>query len=1005
MIAESPKVDRRTRDDIAAQVRRRLARTLDNWPAQTAGGAADALIGVFAQYCGTIIERLNRAPKKNLLAFLDMIGVSPQPAQAARVPLTFHLAAQHTGHVTVPAMTQVAAAMEKGEQLPVIFETERELVVTSSKLVTLAVKDGSADTFDDHSSILETTAAKGVSMLHGLRRMDHFLYLDLGLSTPPPDVQRLHLNVELEAPVQPSFAQWLSWEVWNGAGVAATPITPLSDGTEQLTKSGEILFESLPPIPRSEVDGRQGYWLRCGVTQLLKADTNLPAIRSIGVQVEASRTGLDAESVLGNSAILDKTKDFFPFGKQPGFGDDLYVANTEVFSQAGATVRLHFTLTNPESGGTQTPIKPVIGRSVRLRWELWDGEHWITAGISDSSHPTQDQGTGFSDTTKSFTESGIVSLRVPATTAPLKLGGLENFWLRVRIVSGDYGHPATYEKGPDGTPVIVQASFAPPAISELKLDYLLRTNSPPRKILTYNDFTFADVSSHSPVRPYEPAPEQAAYFYLGFVTAKNFSNRSMSIYLGVGNPPDRKRVLDMSNSAQATLFWEYWNGSQWTKWTVIDDTDAFRRSGIIRFLAPRDFSEKREFGLTRHWLRVKVVGEDSYEPRLRIAALNTTMASQSITILSEVLGSSKGTPGQKFRTTKSPVLSGQQLEVLEPAMPSIDAQRQIREEEGDDAIRKCDPGDARGPGYWVRWHEVPNFNGSSKRDRHYVIDRERGELLFGDDVNGRVPYAASKNIVMARYRTGGGAAGNRKVHTIEQLKSSIPYIDKVTNPEPSAGGADAESLDGVIDRAPRQLRHGYRAVTAQDFEDMALLASPGVARARAVPLYDLVYDPDAESPRPGIVSLILAPVASPSTQVADRPMPTMELIRLVRDYLDQHRLTEASLVIVGPEYVAIKVEAEVTVTDVDSASDVELAVSLALSRFLHPALGRRDGAGWHFGEEPTKSDLFALIEDVPGVDHVRELKVSRMEDRPGAYETGYFLICGAEPVVTATLDN
>ncbi len=131
----------------------------------------------------------------------------------------------------------------------------------------------------------------------------------------------------------------------------------------------------------------------------------------------------------------------------------------------------------------------------------------------------------------------------------------------------------------------------------------------------------------------------------------------------------------------------------------------------------------------------------------------------------------------------------------------------------------------------------------------------------------------------------------------------------------------------------------------------------------------------------------------------------MELIRRVRDYLDEHRLTEADLVIVGPEYVAIKVEAEVTVSDVDTASEVELAVTRVLSRFLHPITGRMDRSGWQFGQEPRKSDIYALIEDVPGVDHVRELKMTQLEDRPGVYKSRNFLICAAAPQVTATLER
>jgi hypothetical protein len=941
-----------------------------------------------------------------MLAFLDMLGASPEPSQAARVPLTFHLAGQHTGHVTVPALTQVAAALGKGEQQPVLFETERELVVTSAGLVTLAVKEGSADTFDDHSAILEQPAQEGVAMFHGTRLLDHHLYVDLGLPSPPPPIRQLGLVFELKDPVRPSGRNWLQWEIWNGAAHAATPLKPLSDGTQQMVESGVVVFDSPPPVPLTEVNGCKGNWLRCRTLLPLTGMTSLPSVGTVTVRLESARQNLPVEKALANTVALDPTKDFFPFGQHPAFGDTLYLACGEAFSKAGGTVTIHITLTNPASGGNQAAIPPVSGHSARLRWELWDGTHWVTAGVSESGRESRDAAAGFSDTTQALTESGIVTLRIPPSTAPLKIAGQNSYWIRVRLISGDYGRAGVYEKGRDGVYALTPASFAPPAINAITVDYALLIESPPKTIFTYNEFTFSPVDARTgPFLPFQQASDRAANCYLGFAPAKTFSDRSISIYFGVSNPPDRKTVLDMSTAAQATPIWEYWNGSAWIKWTVIDDTDGFRRSGIVRFLAPRDFASSTEFGKPGYWLRVRVLAGANYQPRLRLVLLNTTMASQTVTMTADVLGSSNGTPSQRFRTTKSPVLAGQQLEVLEPAMPSDAAQGVIRELEGDDAIRQIDPTDLQRSGVWVRWHEVPNFSGSGPGDRHYVIDRESGEVVFGNGVGGRIPAVAAKNIVMARYRSGGGASGNRKAQTIQQLRGSIPYIDKVTNPEPAAGGSDAESIDKLIDRAPRQLRHGYRAVTAQDFEDLAKFASTEVARARCIPLYDLAQDPDARLAHPGVVSLIVAPVVGASTEIAARPMPSMELIRRVRDYLDDHRLIEADLVIVGPEYVEIKVEAEVAVSDVDTASDVELAVSRTVSRFLHPLIGSMGGAGWRFGQEPSKSDIYALIEDVPGVDHVRELKLTRSEDRPGAYKTGFFLICAAQPRVTATLET
>ena len=1003
MIPESPLVDKRTREDVDLQVRTLLGRAVPGWPERPSDDAADGLIAVFAQYCDTIINRLNRAPQKNFLAFLDMLGASPQPAEAARVPLTFHLAPK-ARFATVPALTQVAAALKKGEEQPVLFETERELVVTSSHLASLAVKNGPADTYDDHSKALERPEPEGFSAFQPSTPVEHQLYIDVALPSPPPVIQQLRLLFELDQAANPPAQNPIQWEVWDGAAAAFRPLPPVTDETQQLTRNGEILFESLPPFVEWQIDRYKGYWLRC---RTLRPVTNprVPVVRKITVRTDSVRKGLAVEGVLTNNAVADPTKDLFPFGAHPAFGDTLYLANMEAFSKTGAAVTLHIAITNPMSGGIQSPVPPVAARAVRLRWEVWDGARWITTGISESGRAVRDESAGFSDTTKALTESGDVTFRLPPVTSPLKLNGLNSWWLRVRLVDGDYGRPAGYEKGRDGSTTVIPPTYSPPVIGSILLEYDLRLTAPPRRLLTYNDFTLAEVAPDAgSFRPFVPPADQYACCYFGFTSDGAFSERSMSIYIAVGNPPARKAVLDMAMSAPA-LVWEYWNGSAWTPWTIIDDTNAFRRSGTIRFLAPRDFATRSEFGQTAYWLRVRAQSAGAYDPRLRLVLLNTTMASQGITMRSEVLGSSNGNPNQTFRISKRPVLTGQQLEVLEPGLPSAWAQRMIRELEGDDAIRRSDPTDTRGVGFWVRWHEVPNFNGSGPRDRHYTIDREAGEVVFGDGSSGRIPSPGTKNIVMSRYRVGGGSAGNREAHTIEQLRSAIPYVDRVTNPESSGGGADAESVDDLISRAPRTLRHRCRAVTAQDFEDLAILASREVARARAVPLYDLAADPDTVHPRPGVVSLIIAPVAEGSAFTPERPMPGMELVRRVRDYLDQHRLTEAELVIVGPEYIAIQVETEVTVSDVDTASEVALAVSRALSRFLHPCLGRSDGAGWNFGEVPVVSDLYALIEDIPGVDHVRGLKLTRLEERPGAYKTGYFLVCSAEPRVTVTLEK
>jgi predicted phage baseplate assembly protein len=1013
MTPTSPKIDRRDVEEFSVEVRTLLARYVPGgWPPDPRRrDAGEALIRVFGHFCGTVIDRLNRAPYKNLLAFLDLQGIAVRPTQPARVPLTFQLAAQHRGDAKVPAQTQVAAAPEKGEDAPVVFETERELIVTSAKLAFVGTKDAGMDRYSDYSSVLNGSVEDGVPIFRGAEPIEHSLYFKVDLPISQAALRELRLNFQLEPPQSPANRPLAQWEIWSGTTVQVLP--PTRDDTNGLTRSGDVAFQNLPLLPVAEVGGKTGHWLRLRLLSPLGSGpdmvspANLPSLQGVQVIAEFARQGLRPDGGLINKTPIDLTKDFFPFGERPKFGDSLYIAASEPFACAGSMVTVRFALANAEGGPTDTPIPPVHGHAVKLLWELWDGQVWLELGISESVRDIANA-SGFADTTRSLTRSGTVTFRVPRSGELLAIGAVKSRWLRCTIVAGNYGIEAHFEKAAAGGFVFTPPSFTPPCVHSLAVDYTLVWTTPPAALIARNDFTFVPLEIQSGGTPlFRPASNGGAALYFGFLVEDRLPHRSMSIYLSVRDPERQGTVFELSGPPPVTD-WEYWNGKSWKRWTVVDNTSGFTRSELVRFLAPRDFAVKPEFGQPLRWLRARVRDRLPYEPRIRRVILNTTMAAQATTLPPEILGTSNGTAGQKFATTRFPVLEGQQLEIREPVTPPAREQTAILLDEGEDAIRAAEPPDGRTGEVWVRWHEVPNFRGSASLDRHYVFERVKGEVTFGDGLNGRIPPPLDQNIRMALYQTGGGAVGNRKANTITQLKSAVPYMDKVTNFESASGGAEAESYDSLLRRGAHQIRHRFRAVAAKDYEDLALLASPEVARALGVPMRDLSKDQDGRVPRPGVVSLVIAPVAAELGQApapaSIGPQPSHELFSRVRQYLDDHRPTEADLVIVGPDYVSIKVETDIIVATDEGASDVELAVTREILRFLHPITGKWDGRGWHFGELPRRSEFFALIEAVPGVDHVRELKITRTESRPRALATRHFLIWPAEPRVTASLE-
>jgi hypothetical protein len=76
-----------------------------------------------------------------------------------------------------------------------------------------------------------------------------------------------------------------------------------------------------------------------------------------------------------------------------------------------------------------------------------------------------------------------------------------------------------------------------------------------------------------------------------------------------------------------------------------------------------------------------------------------------------------------------------------------------------------------------------------------------------------------------------------------------------------------------------------------------------------------------------------------------------------------------------PDWVEVTVVAQVVPVSWQVADAVRADMAAELERFLHPLTGGPDGRGWPFGRRPHRSGLYALLESIEGVDHVRSLSV------------------------------
>lgn len=139
----------------------------------------------------------------------------------------------------------------------------------------------------------------------------------------------------------------------------------------------------------------------------------------------------------------------------------------------------------------------------------------------------------------------------------------------------------------------------------------------------------------------------------------------------------------------------------------------------------------------------------------------------------------------------------------------------------------------------VEYFEISNLIDSKAFDRVFSVERNADDsvdIVFGDGASGFIP--PSGYLVRATYRTGLGSGGNVLANTINSTGlrpdgSTLPATVSVSHVDAAVGGIDAESNDDIRDKAYRALRTKNRAVTLQDFEDLAKKA-PGMSRAKAI---------------------------------------------------------------------------------------------------------------------------------------------------------------------------
>jgi Baseplate J-like protein len=398
-----------------------------------------------------------------------------------------------------------------------------------------------------------------------------------------------------------------------------------------------------------------------------------------------------------------------------------------------------------------------------------------------------------------------------------------------------------------------------------------------------------------------------------------------------------------------------------------DGTFALARTGVVLLRIPSGGDEKQQSALR---LRLDL-GFFPVTPELTRLAVNALSMVQLAQHPAGVLGHSTALPDQMFDLD----LSGL------PAPADDRAGLTISIDDG----KTSTPCTA-----------VDDFTNSDPQDTHFVADLRRDRIYFGNGIDGQIPPAGAQ-IEYSAFDVTRGAAGN--------LGSGLRWrVAGVTgdfgNPEPTAQGRDASSVDDLIAQA-RALATGRDALLTKSDLQRAVADLPGfgISRAEVLARYDPRFPgQDIRGTRALIVIPDRDATVDPAVPVPQRYLDEVE------QALAPRRLIGERLSVVGPGHVGIDITLRLLVGAGADTSELQDEVKADLEARLSDLRQDDDVEPWPLGRPVTISEIEGRVARISGVLAVLACRIARAGGVGAGDDDNHVELAKTEIAIAGTID-
>lgn len=928
------KLDDKKYEDIRDEAISNIIKHCPQWTNHNTSDPGVTLVELFSSMTEMILYRLNQVPQKNYLAFIDLIGIKQRLPIPSKTDVTFILSDGYQMDLdqkdtVLLTKDSIVTTEPQGEEEAIIFETTNEIYLSNLKLLNVYSKKfnltRNRDDIVNHTDdMLSKIPFKPFYTNNSVPNQVQ-IYLESG------DFDILKNNVKAtlmfrlpttmrEYKIHKDFMKNMSWQFFDGFNWldltisqnyklildekdADVLIVTFEGNNEQFNISALDIF-----------DEDENYHIRGTFKETNSWLQNL-MIYEVSLVASSDEHGVLPLNCFHNYEQLDMNNDFCPFGGRPKLDnslqdDSFIIRSDESLCIPDSIVSLELIHSN------NTEYQTARGSlKLQIIWEYPVGiSKWKLLEVTD--------------TTDNFTKNGSITFQVPSDIEKIMLNGEDGFWIRARIVSGNFGEEekTEYDEA-NGSVKVTAATLRPPLLDKLLIHYTL-----PRKDLeecfVFNNFRYEKVEfdKNRPIYLFKDDSMQEEVLILGFDSY--LSDNYLDIYFDI----DDHIVLNKNlYTKQRVIKWELFQDSNWKELMVTDNTDGLTKSGSVRIQLPSiDKLEPLTVyinELNRLWIKARVkfnALDDS--PVINNIMLNTVEVIQKETFKDEYIGRSVGLPSMKFKLNY--------INLVTPPIIFI----------GEDEYKAVD-----------------RFIDYGKDDKVFRFNGITGEVEFGNGQYGAVPDLGLP-IVAKEYSVTKGMKGNISKGNLKVVRESINYIDSVINSQNCRGGQDGDTLDDLKRYAPSVLKTMERAVTIEDYQLLSESFSPFIKKTQCV------YK-DGE-----VIIVVLT-----NDILETNGFINISLLTNLEVYLKERSLVTVDPIVISPKIVNIKIFIKLKRT-VENYNYLENELSDDLlqktKRYFDPFTGY-DGNGYPLGREISKGDLHNIINSTNSIFYMSDMKFQR----------------------------